>query len=143
MTTAIESHEIAAAAVFAILQDATLQGLTKGRVVDDLDEDAPLPCLLYEVQGQTDRRGFGTGNLPELKIVTHAFSRDGGLVEAERINGRAVALVKDAALDLTGTSFKQAGLIVFVDTIRVADSALNGIKCHELMSTFTAWVEQS
>jgi hypothetical protein len=91
----------------------------------------------------TDRRGLGTGNLPELTIRTHAFSRDGGLIEAQRINARAVALLKDADLDVTAGGFLQCGQIVFRETSRIPDSILNGVKVHELVSTFTAWMEQN
>ncbi len=128
-------------AIFALLQDSTLQTAVGGRVYDDLPEDVPRPCVLYEVLTETDIRGLGTGGLPEIDLRTHVFSDIGSLSEAQALNKQIVALLKDAAITVTG--YAQCGLIVYHETVLLRDQELNGVKVHELVSTFTIWVEQS
>jgi hypothetical protein len=128
-------------AVFGLLQDTTLQSATGGRVYDDLPEDTPRPCVFYEVVLETDRRGFGTGNLPEITLLTHVFSELGSLSEAQTINQQIVAVLKDQPLTVTG--FAMCGQIVYRETVVLRDQELNGVKVHEIVSNFVIYVEQT
>lgn len=127
-------------AIFALLQDETLQSTVGGRLYGDIPEDTPRPCVLYEVQAEVDARGLGMGGLPELTLRTHVYSDAGSLAEAQDINRQLVALLKDAAVTVDG--YVQCGLICYEGTLAFPDEELNGVKVHELVSTFTLWVEE-
>jgi hypothetical protein len=127
-------------AVFALLQDPTLQTAVAGRIFDDIPEGTPRPIVLIETLVEIDRRGLGTGNLPEIDLRTHVFSDLGSMSEAKAINQMLVALLKDAAINIVG--FAQAGLIVWHQTIALPNQILNGILVHEVVSTYTVWCEQ-
>lgn len=127
--------------VFGLLQDATLQAAIGGRLYDDIPEDTPRPLVLLEIASEIDRRGLGTGGLPELELRTHVFSDLGSMAEAQAINLMVVALLKDAAIALTG--YTQAGLIVYRETVTLRSELLADVKVHEVVSIFTVWCEQS
>lgn len=123
-----------------LLQDSTLQAALGGRIGDSLPEDVARPCALFSLASERDMRGFGTGNLPECELRTYVYSEIGSLVEAQEINRQIVNLLKDQVI--TATGFNACGTIVYRDTNTFPDSELNGLKVHEVVSTFTLWVEQ-
>jgi len=127
-------------AVFGVLQDATLQTALGGRLYDSIPEDAPRPVVLYEITNERDVRGFGTGGLPECELRTHVYSDLGSLSEAQSLNQQIVALLKDAQIVVTG--YTQCGTIVYRETMALPEEIMNGIMVHEVVSTFTIWVEQ-
>ena len=129
-------------AVFAVLQDATLQAAIGGRLYDDIPQNTPRPVVLIEIMSEVDKRGLGTGGLPELDVRTHVFSDQGSMSEAHGINLQIVALLKDAGLVLTDTGYSHAGRIVYRETITLRDELLHDVKVHEVVSIFTIWVEQ-
>ncbi len=129
-------------AVFGLLQDDALQAATKGRVYDSLPEDPVRPCVWIEIFNESDRRGMGPGNMPEIELRTHVFSESGSNVEAQRIAQLIIALLKDVELSLSAAGFAPVGGIVYHETLPLTDQALNGIRVHELVSRFTIWVEQ-
>lgn len=126
-------------AVNGLLQDATLQAAVKW-IGDSLQEDVGRPCALFSLASERDQRGLGTGNLPECELRTYVYSEIGSLVEAQEINRQIVNLLKDQVI--TATGFSACGTIVYRETNTFPDSELNGIKVHEVVSTFTLWVEQ-
>ena len=128
-------------AIFGLLNDATLQTDVGGRIFDDIPQDTIRPCVLYEILTETDIHGFGTGGLPELDLRTHVFSDVGSLSEAQSINKSIVALLKDAAITVTG--YTQCGLIFYRETVTLRSEELFGQKVHEIVSLFTVFVEQS
>lgn len=128
------------AAVFDVLQDATLQAAVGGRVYDDLPQDVLRPCCLMEIANETDERGMGTGNFPTLDLRIHTFSDVGSLSEAQSLNASVVALLKDAAITVTG--YTQAGRVTYRESVTLRDQELfGGVKCHEVVSLYTVWVE--
>lgn len=127
-------------AINGLFQDTTLQIALGGRIGDSLPEDAPRPCALFVVASERDIRGFGTGGLPEVDLRTYVFSDIGSMSEAQSINQQIVALLKDATITVTG--YAQCGTIVYRETTTFDDSLLNGVKVHEVVSTFTIWCEQ-
>lgn len=127
-------------AVYGVLSgDATLSGLVGGRIYDDVRQGAAYPYLWYEVR-ERDMRGFGGGALPEIEVRVHAF--DGahrGAQVVQQIIARAVALLKDAAVSVTG--FVQCGRVVYDETVLLPDEDVNGEKVRELVALFRVWVE--
>lgn len=128
-------------AVFAQLQDATLQAAIGGRLYDDIPRDTQRPCVLYEIFSERENRGLGTGGFPEVEIRTHVFSEVGSMAEAQAINLQIVALLKDALLSVTG--YQQAGKVVYRESVPLRDQELHGVKVHEIVSRFTGWWEQT
>lgn len=129
-------------AIFALLQDATLQSALGGRLYDDIPEDTPRPCAFYEVFNETEIRGFGRGGMPEIELRTHVFSDVRSLSEAQAINLQIVALLKDNNT-LVVDGYAQCGEVVYHSTSTLTDQELNGIKVHEVVSFFTIWLEQA
>lgn len=139
--TVLTAANPVAEAIFGLLQDATLQAAVGGRVRDDLEQNEPRPCVLYEIFNEEDVRGLGAGNMPQIDLRTHVFSAIGSLSEAQAINKIIVALLKDASITVTG--FQQAGTIVYHETQTLREQELYGVKVHEVVSLFTIWVEQT
>lgn len=127
-----------AEAVFAVLQDATLQALTPGGWHDDLPRAPEFPCGYVDLR-ERDARGFGTGNLPAIELRTHALSAYGGLRQAQAIDARVVALLKDQPLTVTG--FTMCDRIFYDETMLLADQEILGEKVHEVVSMFRLYVE--
>ena len=126
-------------AVFGVLQDATLQGLTAGGWHDDLPQAPTYPCGWFEVS-ERDIRGFGTGGLPEVELRLHVLSRYGGQAEAQAIVSRTLALLKDQLLTIAG--YQQAGRVFYDETLRLPPEEINGVKVYELMSRFRIYAEE-
>jgi hypothetical protein len=127
-------------AVYTLLQDATLQTALGGRLYDAVPADTVRPCALYEVLNERDIRGFGAGGLPEVDLRTHVWSDIGSMSEAQSLNRQIVALLKDAAVTVTG--YAQAGRIVYRESVTLPSEILNGMAVHEVVSIFTVWVEE-
>jgi hypothetical protein len=123
--------------VFDLLQDQTLQAAIGGRLFDELPENVPRPCVLIEVLSETDIRGLGQGDLPEVDLRVHVFSDLGSIVEAQELNRQVKAILKDAAITIAG--YAQAGLIVYHQTIALPNQTLQGVLVHEIVSLFTVW----
>lgn len=136
-------------ALFALFQDATLQGLALGGVQTDVPEDPTYPFLWIEVIEQDQRGGFGTkpgvGALPEIGIRLHAYdiaTSLEGWPTCQRLLARAVALLS-ATDALTITGYRVCGTEPFYDqTIPSPDSALNGVKVKELVALYRLYIEE-
>lgn len=127
-------------AVFGVLTlDATLAALVPGGIHDDVPEDPTYAFVWYELLTETDRRGLGTGSLPELELRVHAFSLYGGKQQAQAVIDRVIALLKDAALTITG--WTQAGLVFYDSTTQLPLDELNGVKVHEIVAAFRIYAE--
>ena len=129
-----------AAAVYALLQDATLQAAVNGQIGGDIAQDTPFPYVWIEIFDVTNDGGFGTGNLPKVEIRTHTFSAALTAGESQEINRQVVALMKDATLVIAGLT--PCGRVVWTDTKALNDQLVNGRKCREVVSFFTAWAEE-
>jgi Fe-S oxidoreductase len=95
--------------------------------------------ILYEIAGERDVRGLGTGNLPEVDLRVHTFSDEGSMAEAQEINRQIVTLLKDAVVSVTG--FNQCGRIVYHETLMFPAEELHGVKVTEVVSLYTVWIE--
>lgn len=128
-----------AAAVFGVLQDATLQAATAGGWHDDVPQPFTLPIGWVELFDETDRRGLGTGELNEIEVRLHVFSEYGGMSEAQEINRQAVALLKDATLTISG--YTHCGNVFWDRTVRLPSEELNGRKVCEVVSFYRVIVQ--
>ncbi len=131
-----------AEAVFApLVTDATLAAALSGGIHGTLPDDVTYPCQWVEVFDERDARGFGTGGFPEIEVRLHTFSTYGSMSEAQEANRLAVGLLKDATLTITG--YTQAGRMTYRGTVPINDEEINGVRVHELVSTFTVWAEEA
>lgn len=141
MTTSIAVEGPTMEAINGVLQDSTLQAALGGRLYDSLPQDTPRPCSTFHL-GKQNVGGMGAARGPfELTLRIYTFSDLGSLSEAQTIDGIIQNLLADATI--TPTGFKQAGTIVYEQTLTFDDSELNGVKVHEVVSEFTLWVELS
>lgn len=128
-------------AVYALLNVAGMTALVSSRIYDAVPQAPTFPFVFYEVRENRDIRGFGTGGFPEVQLRVHAFSQYEGMKEAQSIIQKAIELLRDQALSVTG--YNHAGLIVYDETVPLSDEVINGVACRELVASFTIWVEEA
>jgi hypothetical protein len=122
------------AAVYALLQSLAAP------VTENVPQTPTFPFVWYELQ-ERDLRGFGGGGLPEVQLRTHVFSTATSLKEGQDLNAQVVGRLKDAALQVS--NYTQCGLVFYDDSIPLADQELNGLKVHEIVSSFRIYVEEA
>ena len=127
-------------AVYGLLNVSGLTTLATGGVYDDVPQGTAFPYVWYEVQEQ-DRRGLGTGGLPEVALRVHTFSTYQGMSQAQSINAKVIELLKDQALTVSG--YAMCGHVFYDESVLLLDQDLNGVKVNELVALFRAFVEQT
>lgn len=127
-------------ALIAALQTDAIQAAALGGVWEDVPQTPAYPFVLVEVAPEVDVRGFGTGGMPQVDILTHVYSKTGSRREAQQLAALVVSALKDASLTVTG--YQQAGRVVYRETVPIQDEELLGEKVHELVSRFTYWGEE-
>lgn len=128
------------AAVYGVLQaDATLGAMIAG-VGDDIRQATAFPYVWFEVR-ERERRGFGTGTLPEVELRVHCFSSYRGAKEAQDIIDRVVVLLKDQPLTISG--FTHCGRVFYDESVLLPDEDVNGVKVRELVALFRVYAEAS
>lgn len=128
------------AAVYAKLNVAGMTALVSTRIYDDVPRAPTYPFVWFEVQ-ERDVRGFGTGGLPEVELRVHAFSTYQGMKEAQSICQKAVELLRDQPLTITG--YEHAGLVFYDETVSLQDQAIEGVKVQELVAKFRIYARES
>ena len=139
MSTHLALSPVSEALYALLLADTALDTLISGRVYDDVPEDPGYPFIWYELAAETDRRGLGTGSLPEIDLRVHIFSLFGGKAQAQAILDRVIAVLKDAPLAVAG--WTQCGLVFYDNTVALPNEELNGVKVHELAANCRIYVE--
>lgn len=142
MSTTLGANAISAA-VFDLLQDATLQAAIDGRLVDSQPQDQPRPCALYSLYPESNDGGFGLTRGPfRFNLRINSYSDLGSVYEVNAIDDLFVGLLTDATLTISG------GSVTHVATIRYQPngvpafvSELSGVLVHEKVSDFLLWVE--
>lgn len=126
------------AAVYGVLNVASVTALAVGGVHDDVPQRPTYPFVWYEVQ-ERDLRGFGTGELPEVTLRVHVFSQYAGLKQAQAVLRACVAVLKDVALTVAG--YAMCGHVFYDETVTLVDEQIAGVKVHELVASFRIYVE--
>lgn len=137
---AVSAGSPVSVAVYTVLNVAgfTALGTFYG---DALDQNATFPCSYYQVRGEDEARGLGTGSLPRVEIWVHGLSKYEGMKEAQAISSKAKSLLQDAALTVSG--FTHAGLVFFDRIVDLPVSEMNGETVRESVAQFYTWVEES
>ena len=129
------------AGIYTLLNVAALTSLASGGISDDTAQQTAFPFVWYEVAEPADLRGFGTGGLPEIDLRVHVFSTYEGMQQAQVIGEQVIALLKDQTVSVSG--YTQCGHVFYDRTVPLPEEVLNGVKCHELVSFFRLYVEET
>ena len=129
------------AGIYTLLNVAALTALAPGGISDDTAQQTAFPFVWYEVGESADLRGFGTGGLPEIDLRVHTFSSYEGMIEAQRVSQKVIELLKDQKVTVDG--YTHCGHVFYDRTVALPDEVLNGVKCHELVSFFRFYVEET
>jgi hypothetical protein len=124
-----------AVAVFAHVQDLAVAG----GVHDDIPQERTYPLVWLELPDETEDRGFGTGSLPAIELRAHTYSLAGQKREAQDVNSLVVARLRDAELQIEG--YRQCGQVFYDRTVQFPDEELNGVKVHEVVSSYRIYAE--
>lgn len=133
-------------AVFAALNVAGLQALvgqdadSRYRIYDDVPPAPTFPFVWYEVKEREMGR-MGGGGFPEIELRVHVFSTYQGAKEAQAITQKAIELLRDQALTISG--YNQAGKVFYDDTQLLNDQIIAGVKCREMVAMFHTFAEES
>jgi len=129
------------AALYTALNVAGMTALVSTRIYDDVPRAPVYPFVWFEVGEPRDARGFGTGGMPEVAIRVHAFSTYQGEKEAQAIIAKAIELLRDQSLTVTG--YEQAGKVFYDETVALKDQELAGVKVQEIVALFRTYLKES
>lgn len=138
------------AGIYTVLNVAALTALAPGGVGDDVAQravtpgvdgnDTGYPFVLFEVH-ETAHGGFGTkpgtGQLPQIDLLVHVFSKWQGMTEAQGVVAKVIELLKDPPA-VTGYS---SWAIFHDETVNLGDQIVAGVKVKELVARFRLFVE--
>lgn len=128
-------------ALYTALNVAGMQALIGSRIYDAVPQGPTFPFVFYQVREARDARGMGTGGLPEIELRVHAFSTYEGMKEAQSIIQKAIELLRDQSLTITG--YAHAGRVFYDETLPFGDELIQGVACRELVAMFRIYVEES
>lgn len=134
-------------AVFAALNVAAMHEVATGGAHQDTPATVLDDWLLFEVRESGQLGGFGTspgqGQLPELGLRLHAFSRYGGFARCHAILAKAIELLwTPGALAVSG--YAVCGEQPFFDDVTpLTDELVAGVKFKELVANLRLYVEQT
>ena len=128
------------AAVYTVLNVAALTTLAPGGVRDYVPQKPTFPLVWFELQ-EEERRGLGTGGLPEVDLRVHCYSQALGGAEGQAVMQQVIELLKDQALIVPG--YTQGGRVFYDRTVPLADELVNGVPVRELVAMFRIFVEEA
>jgi len=130
-----------AVALMTALNVAGMTALVSSRIYADVPRAVVYPFLWFEVQEPQDVRGFGTGGMPEVRIRVHAFSTYAGEKECHQIISKAIELLRDQALTVSG--YEQAGRVFYDETVPLRDQEIEGVKVQEVVAIFRTYLKEA
>jgi hypothetical protein len=129
------------AALYTALNVAGMTALVGSRIYDDVPRAPTYPFVWFEVGEPRDVRGFGGGGMPEVAIRVHAFTQYQGEKQGQTIIAKAIELLRDVALTVTG--YEQAGRVFYDETVVLRDQEIEGVKVQEMVAVFRTYVKES
>lgn len=131
-------------AIFTALNVSALTSLlptTGNPISDDIAQATQFPFVFFEVN-EIDKRGFGTGGLPEVQIRVHVYGTPAqGLTALQAITQKVIELLRDVRLTVTG--YNTCAGVFYDRTLTFNDELANNQKVHELLSEFRIYVQES
>jgi len=129
------------AALYAALNVAGMTALVGSRIYDDVPRNPTYPFVWFEVGEPRDVRGFGTGGMPEVGIRVHAFTQYQGEKQGQTILAKAIELLRDVSLTVTG--YQQAGQVFYDETVVLRDQEIEGVKVQESVAVFRTYLKEA
>ena len=126
-------------AVYGKLNVAGMTALVGSRIYDDVPRAPTYPFVWFEAQ-ERELHGFGSVGFPEVELRVHAFSKYQGMKEAQSICQKAVELLKNQVLTITG--YEHAGHVFYDETLSLQDQAIEGEKVQELVAKFRIYARE-
>jgi hypothetical protein len=123
--------------VYSALNVSGLTSLVSTRIYDNIPAAPTYPLVMYSVD-ETEARGMGTAELPEIDLRVSVFSTSGDGAQAQAIIAKVKDLLKDVALTVTG--YVMAGRVVWRETVKLGETEINGVKVNEWVVLFTCWL---
>lgn len=102
--------------------------------------ETTFPRSYYQIRGEDEQRGLGTGSLPRVEIWVHGLSSLRGFVECHAITSKAKELLQDVNF-ASVTGFTHAGKIFYDGTVDLEQVEVNGKIYRESVAQFYTWVE--
>lgn len=127
--------------VRAALNVTAMNTLVSSRIYETVPQKPTFPFIFYEVRESRDLRGLGTGGLPEVELRVHAFSEIETMAEAQTIIQKAIELLRDQAVTVTG--YTQAGRVFYDETMPLSSEVIQGVACREVVAMFRIYVEEA
>lgn len=127
-------------AIHALLNVAGLTDISTGGVSAMSPQGTEFPYTWFELR-ERDQRGFGTGGFPEVELRVHAFSATEGPYEAHRMIQKAIELLRDQPLTVTG--YAQAGRVFYDETMLLQNELVHGKRVHEAVAIFRVYAEET
>lgn len=132
-------------AVFIALNVSGLTALlpsTGNPLSDDIAQATQFPFVFFEVNELDDKRGFGTGGLPEVQLRVHVYGTSAqGLTALQAITQKVIQLLRDVSLTVTG--YSTCAGVFYDETLTFGDELINGVKVHEIVSQFRIYVQEA
>lgn len=127
--------------IYTALNVAAVTTLALGGVGDDIAQGTGYPFVLFEVH-EKPMGGFGTkpgvsGQLPQIDLLLHVFSKWAGLKEAQAVMDAAIGALATPPAVIGYASWA----IFHDDTIDLGDQLVGGVKVKELVARFRLFVE--
>lgn len=128
-------------AIYGALNVAGMTALVGSRIYDDIPRNPTYPLVWFEVQEPQDVRGFGTGGMPEVSLRVHALTQYQGEKQGQAIIAKAIELLRDQTLTVTG--YAQAGQMFYDETVTLRDQEIEGVKVQEMVAVFRSYLEEA
>ncbi len=129
------------AALYTVLHVAGMTALVGSRIYDDVPRNPVYPFVWFEVGEPRDARGFGRGGMPEVAIRVHAFTQYQGEKQGQTIIAKAIELLRDVSLTVTG--YEQAGQVFYDETVPLRDQEIEGVKVQEIVAVFRTYLKEA
>lgn len=140
--------------LYTVLNVAALTALAPGGVGDDIAQrsvvtdasgnDTGYPFVLYELD-EEDLGGLGSpsgtvGNVFEIDVLVHVFSKFEGMSEAQAVLAKVIELLKTPP---AVTGYASWAIFRNGKSINLGDQIVAGVKVKELAQHFKVFVELS
>lgn len=133
-----EALDAVSAAIYAALSAPAVTALATGGVSDDPAQGTAFPFVWFEVR-MTNFGGLGGGELREVEVLTHTFTKGVGPRPAQQLDAKVQGQLTDQQLAIAG--YEHCASVFYDDTVSVPVSELNGEKVHEVVSSFRLVVQ--
>jgi len=136
------------AAVFAVLNVASLLAIAPGGVHNVIPQPTIYPLVFFEVSNAKQLGGFGSspghGDVPECELRIHALSEQQNVSEAQAILALCINLLYvPGTLAVAGYTVCAGQPMTGLQLLNLGDQLIAGVVCHEEVAMLTLVVQQT